>query len=56
MPVNKGRDKIGHYYRWGNLKKYYYSPEDLYSQNMAYYGALRQGQAIHASKGRRSLR
>ena len=51
MPVKKGQDRVGHFYMWGNNgKKYYFSMDDLNSEKLAYYYAVQQGKAIHASQ------
>lgn len=46
MPIHKGRDKGGFYYRWGNRKKYYYTPGN---EQEAYEKARKQAAAIYAS-------
>lgn len=49
MPIRKGKDKNGFYYRWGNQKKYYYDPYSLYSENQAYSLSVQQARAIFSS-------
>lgn len=49
MPIRSGRDSLGYYYQWGNLKKYYYMPRNIRSRNIAYQSALRQAQAVYSS-------
>jgi len=49
MPVEKGKDSKGKFYRWGKSgKKYYYS--DRSSETRAKNKASKQGRAIKASK------
>jgi hypothetical protein len=49
MPVERGRDRIGPYYRWGKHgTKYHYTPSDPRSREDARARASRQGQAAHA--------
>lgn len=51
MPVERGRDKDGTFYRWGKSgKKYYYTPNNKQSREQAKTKALRQGRAIKASQ------
>lgn len=50
MPLNKGYDKKGYFYRWGEQKKYYYNPNSQKSATEAAKKALRQGRAIGYSK------
>lgn len=50
MPINRGRDKDGPYYRWGDSgKKYYYKSGDVKSREKARGKAVKQAQAIYAS-------
>lgn len=54
MPVRRGDDSRGPYYRWGEKgKKYYYKPGDKASRTRARNKAARQGRAIKASQSRR---
>lgn len=47
MPLIKGKD----YYQYGpSGKKYYYTPGDSVSREIAKARALQQGKAIHASR------
>lgn len=40
MPVHRGKDKLGKYYRWGNIgKKYYYIPNNIEYREIAYTNA-----------------
>ncbi len=49
MPVERGRDRDGPYYRWGpHGKKYRYRAGDVRSRDAAKARAARQGQAAHA--------
>ena len=48
MPLRNGIDSIGHYYQWGNAKRYYY--HDLRSQLIAREKALKQMRAIKWSE------
>lgn len=51
MPVERGRDTTGPFYRWGKHgKKYYYRSSDHLSREMARALAVKQGQAIQVSK------
>jgi hypothetical protein len=50
MPVKKGKDKNGSFYRWGHQKKYYYVTNNKASRDKAYLKAQRQGRAIKAQK------
>lgn len=53
MPVERGRDSNGPYYRWGEHgKKYYYEPNNERSRKIAEEKAARQGRAIKASQAR----
>jgi len=50
MPVKSGKDKKGHYYRWGSRgKKYYYKKGNEASRKRAETLAGKQGAAAHAS-------
>lgn len=52
MPVQRGKDSDGPYYRWGNAgKKYRYTAGDKASRERAKGKADKQGQAIKASGG-----
>lgn len=52
MPVKKGKDKGGSFFRWGHKgKKYYYEPNNPHSRMMAKYKALLQGRAIEIAMG-----
>lgn len=54
MPVQRGRDSQGSFYRWGNSgKKYYYIPGSKRSRELAKQKALKQGRAIHARRHQR---
>jgi len=48
MPINTGNDRYGAYIRWGNRKKYYFTPGNPKSFNKAYDLALRQMRAIYS--------
>lgn len=51
MPVRKGNDQIGYFFRWGiKGKKYYYVKSSKISMKMAYDKALGQGRAIQARR------
>ena len=51
MPIFKKKDIKGSYYRFGHHgKKYYYDTTSSKSQKIAYGKALKQNQAIHATK------
>jgi len=47
MPVHMGQDEKGHYYEWGNQKKYYYHNES--ERKEAKQKAHIQGYAIENS-------
>lgn len=50
MPVKRGRDKKGYFYRWGSSgKKYYFKKGDRSARTRAKNKAERQGRAIRAS-------
>lgn len=54
MPVQRGSDSNGPYYRWGDSgKKYYYTSNSVTSRENAKDKARRQGAAIKISQGRR---
>jgi hypothetical protein len=47
MPVQRGRDSQGPYYKWGNRgHHYYYLAGNKRSRERAYNRALKQGRAI----------
>ena len=47
MPLVKGKDKEGHFYRWGRHgKRYYYQVGNKLSEMEASWRALRQGKVI----------
>ncbi len=51
MPVQRGNDKDGAYYQWGDSgKKYRYKTGDEKSRKAAKTKAEKQGQAVKASK------
>lgn len=51
MPVQRGKDSKGPYYRWGkNGKKYHYTSGNKSSRDRAKKKAWIQGKAIHARK------
>lgn len=50
MPVKRGKDSNGPYYRWGESgKKYHYESGDKELREQAKKKATKQGQAAHAS-------
>jgi len=52
MPVKRGKDSKGPYYRWGNSgKKYHYTANNKSSRTRAHNNAARQGRAIKARGG-----
>lgn len=52
MPVHRGRDSSGSFYRWGQRgKKYYYTTNSQNSRDNAKEKALRQGRATKANRG-----
>ena len=54
MPVNRGNDTNGPYYRWGNNgKKYYYVANNKQSRELARKKCLKQGAAIEISKNKK---
>lgn len=55
MPVARGTDSKGAYYKWGaGGKKYHYTTKNAASRNRAKNEALKQGRAVQASKRRRA--
>jgi hypothetical protein len=49
MPVEKGKDTNGYFYRWGKHgKKYYFKKDSKSSKTLAYNKASLQGRAIKA--------
>lgn len=48
MPVRRGQDSKGSYYRWGGLKKYYYKPGNARSRELARSKAEKQGKAVYS--------
>lgn len=51
MPVQRGKDKDGPYYQWGESgKKYRYESGDENSRKEAKQKAEKQGRAVKASK------
>jgi hypothetical protein len=46
MPINRGQDKKGCYYRWGQQKKYYYKCGDKDDRKTAKMKAIKQMIAI----------
>ena len=55
MPIFKGHDNFGYYYKYGKSgKKYYYTTYDRDTRDKAYNKAKRQGIAIRMSKMRKS--
>lgn len=52
MPVQRGTDSKGPFYRWGNSgKKYRYTAGNKSSRSRAYNRAAKQGRAIKARGG-----
>ena len=50
MPVQRGKDGDGRYYRWGDSgKRYHYKPGDKESRDKARAKAEKQGRAARAS-------
>ncbi len=50
MPVHIGKDHKGRFYQWGSHgAKYYYTPGDSKSRNVAKRKAMLQGIAISAN-------
>lgn len=53
MPVQRGRDSEGPFYRWGDQgKKYHYEAGDSDSREAAKAKAAAQGRAIKARQGK----
>jgi len=53
MPVQRGRDNQGSFYRWGEHgKKYYYTTNNDTSRKYAAERARKQGIAIKINQGR----
>jgi len=51
MPIKRGQNKYGNYYKYGKQgKKYYYQASNKISRNTAKNKAKRQGKAIETSK------
>jgi hypothetical protein len=51
MPINRGKDSKGPYYRWGKSgKKYHYKSGNKESRLRAYNKAKRQMMAIFSNK------
>lgn len=52
MPVKRGTDSRGSFYRWGEMgKKYYYVSGSARSRNLARSKARKQGIAIQINRG-----
>ena len=50
MPVKRGSDKLGSYYRWGlHGKKYYYKVGNNRSRLLAKARSVLQGRAAHSA-------
>ena len=50
MPIHRGQDKEGAFYRWGQTgKKYYFDPQDKESKTRALNKAQKQQTAIYSS-------
>jgi|LauGreDrversion4_2_1035121.scaffolds.fasta_scaffold03444_8 hypothetical protein len=50
MPVHRGYDAVGYYYQWGKSgKKYYYTPGNTRSENIARNKSYEQAKAIYAN-------
>lgn len=50
MPIYRRKDSKGTYYQWGNHgKKYYYTPNNIRSREMARKKAVKQAQAAYAA-------
>jgi hypothetical protein len=55
MPVRRGQDSKGAFYRWGDAgAKKYYTPGDPSSRAVAKAAAEQQGRAIRAAQRARS--
>jgi len=50
MPIKRGIDSHGPYYSYGDLHRYYYTPNDPVSREIAKEKARKQGAAIHFKK------
>lgn len=49
MPIYRRKDSNGPYYQWGNSgKKYYYTPNNKSSRELARKKAVKQAQAAYA--------
>lgn len=56
MPVQRGKDSDGAFFRWGaSGKKYHYTEDDAESLTRAKAKAARQGRAINASRAKRGM-
>jgi hypothetical protein len=54
MPVQRGKDSRGPFYRWGNSgAKYRYKPGSERSRKLAHAKASKQGRAIKARGNKR---
>lgn len=54
MPVERGRDSKGSFYRWGATKhKYYYKTKNKQSREIAKNKAKKQGKAIKISQSKK---
>ena len=49
MPIHRGKDSKGSFYRWGDRKKYYYKSGNATSRTRALKKAQLQARAIYAS-------
>lgn len=49
MPLKRGKDSKGSYYRWGNRTKYYYVDGNKRSKSLAKEKAMKQMRAIYSS-------
>ena len=54
MPITRGKDARGSFYRWGGLTKYYYKPNNKDSRELAKMKAQRQAGAVIARRSRSS--
>ena len=48
MPIHKGKDNKGHYYQFGNQKKYYFTTDR--GERISFFKALKQSKAIKANQ------
>jgi hypothetical protein len=48
MPVKRGQDSKGCYYRWGTKKKYYYPAGNARKREIAKKKAEAQGRAVYS--------